>query len=208
LGVLGSRRVRDLIAYLVIVSVGTLLAGIGLWTQAGISAALYYLPHTTLITAGLFLLTEHIAQQRGQTDDRIEPGAPLSQPTLLGILFLVGAAVVAGLPPLSGFIGKILLLQATSNVQAWLWPMILGAGLAALLALSRAGIRIFWESEGAPPTGVVTTWGRLAPTMLLILAGVLMALFAAPLQHYTEATAAQIMAPQTYVNAVLPEVRQ
>lgn len=207
-GVLGSHGMRGLIAHLVIVSVGALLAGIGLWTQAGISAALYYLPHTTLITAGLFLLTEHIAHQRGPTDDRIEPGAPLAQPTCLGILFLVGASVVVGLPPLSGFIGKILLLQAASGLEAWLWPVILGAGLAGLLALSRAGISIFWETEGAPLTGVATTWGRLAPTVVLILAGVLLALFAAPLLHYAEATAAQIMDPQTYVNAVLPEVRQ
>lgn len=208
LGVLGSRRIRGLIAHLVIVSVGTLLAGIGLWTTAGISAALYYLPHTTLITAGLFLLTAHIAQQRGQVDDSLEPGAPLTQPTCLGFLFLVGAAVVVGLPPLSGFIGKILLLQAASGLEAWLWPVILGAGLAGLLALSRAGIRIFWETEGTPLTGVATSWDRLAPTMALILAGVLLALFAAPLLHYAEATAAQIMDLQTYVNAVLPEVRQ
>jgi len=69
LGVIGAQRLRPLIASLVVVSAGTLLAGIGQANAKGIGAALYYLPHTTWVTAGLFLLADLIARQRGDQDD-------------------------------------------------------------------------------------------------------------------------------------------
>jgi multicomponent K+:H+ antiporter subunit D len=202
--VLGSRRLRMLLAWLVIVSVGTLLAGIGLWNEAGISASLYYLPHSTLVIAGLFLLADHAALQRGPAGDTLEPGPPLSQPNLLGALFLLGAMGAAGLPPLSGFVGKLLLLQAASKLQAaWLWPVALGGSLVALVALGRCGSMLFWKTEGIPLSGTSVSWPRLAPAAALILAGVALAIMAAPVTAFTEATARQLLAPGNYINAVL-----
>jgi multicomponent K+:H+ antiporter subunit D len=202
--ILGSRRLKMLLAWLVIVSVGTLLAGIGLWNEAGISASLYYLPHSTLVIAGLFLLADHTALQRGPAGDTLEPGPPVSQPNLLGTLFLLGAMGVAGLPPLSGFVGKLLLLQAASKLQAaWLWPVALGGSLVALVALGRCGSLLFWKTEGIPLSGTAASWPRLAPAAALILAGVALAIMADPLTAYTEATARQLLAPANYIRAVL-----
>jgi len=202
--VLGSNRLRVLLAWLVIVSVGTLLAGIGLWNEAGISASLYYLPHSTLIMAGLFLLADHAARQRGLTGDMLEPGPPMSQPNLLGALFLLGAMGAAGLPPLSGFVGKVLLLQAASAPKAvWLWPVALGGSLVALVALGRCGSMLFWKTEGIPLLGTAVSWPRLAPAAALILAGVALAIMAGPVTAYTEATARQLLAPDNYIRAVL-----
>lgn len=202
--ILGSRRLKMLLAWLVIVSVGTLLAGIGLWNEAGISASLYYLPHSTLVIAGLFLLADHTAFQRGPAGDTLEPGPPVSQPNLLGALFLLGAMGAAGLPPLSGFVGKLLLLQAASKLQAaWLWPVALGGSLVALVALGRCGSLLFWKTEGIPLSGTAVSWPRLAPAAALILAGVALAIMADPLTAYTEATARQLLAPGNYIRAVL-----
>jgi len=202
--VLGSKRLRELLAWLVIVSVGTLLAGIGLWTQAGISASLYYLPHTTLVTAGLFLLANHITRQRGVASDRLEPGFPMSQPNLLGALFLLGAMASAGLPPLSGFVGKVLLLHAAAPAHAvWLWAIVLGGSLLGLVALGRCGSMLFWKTEGAAVSGTAVSWARLAPAAALILATVVLAAMAGPVTAYTEATAGQLLAPRNYIEAVL-----
>jgi multicomponent K+:H+ antiporter subunit D len=204
LGVLGSKRLRELLAWLIIVSIGTLLTGIGLWTQAGISASLYYLPHTTLVTAGLFLLSDHITRQRGIAADRLEPGPPLSQSDLLGTLFLFGAMASAGLPPLSGFVGKILLLHAAAPTHAiWVWTIVLGGSLLGLVALGRCGSVLFWKTEGIPVSGTTVSWIHLAPAAALILAAVVMAAMADPFTAYTSAAAGQLLAPHNYIEAVL-----
>ncbi|WP_459947084.1 monovalent cation/H+ antiporter subunit D [Desulfocastanea catecholica] len=216
LGLLSSRRLTALIAYLVVVSVGTLLAGIGLFTVAGITAVLYYLPHTTLITAGMFLLADLIAWQRGAAADWFSPGPPMAPQVLplLGVLFFVGAVASAGIPPLSGFIGKLLLLQAVPPEETvlliWLWSIVLLGGLAALISLSRAGSLLFWTTEGE----MVTTRGQglrlrlVVPVVLLLTMSVVMTLFAAPICRYAEATATQLLTPGNYITAVLREEKQ
>jgi multicomponent K+:H+ antiporter subunit D len=203
-GVLGSHRLRVLVAYLVVVSVGTLLAGIGQFNVGGITAALYYLPHTTLVSAGLFLLADLIARQRGLTGDHFSAAPPLAQPTRLGVLFFLGAVAAAGMPPLSGFIGKLLLLKSVAPEQAaWLWTIVLTGSLAGLIALSRAGSRIFWKTEGERAIAGQANLAHLAPTALLLAMSIAMTVFAAPVIRYAEATAVQLLAPQQYIAAVL-----
>jgi multicomponent K+:H+ antiporter subunit D len=203
-GVLGSHRLRVLIAYLVVVSVGTLLAGIGQFSVGGITAALYYLPHTTLVSAGLFLLSDLIGRQRGLTGDHFSAAPPLAQPTRLGVLFFLGAVAAAGMPPLSGFLGKLLLLQSAPPSQSgWLWTIVLTGSLAGLVALSRAGSRIFWKTKGLRATGCLADLPHIVPPALLLAASVVMTVFAAPITGYAEATAMQLLAPQQYIAAVL-----
>ncbi|HEY7773874.1 MAG TPA: monovalent cation/H+ antiporter subunit D [Marinagarivorans sp.] len=205
IGVLAARELRIQIAYLVIVSVGTLLAGVALNSEAALSATLYYLLHSTWICAALFLLADQIVRQRGSSEDRIASGPALRQGILLGSLFLVAAVSIVGLPPLSGFIGKILLLQAATGTQAvWLWSIILVASLAVLTALSRSGSTIFWRTtsetlDNAPAAG------RFCLTAIfgLLALGVALVIFGDTVLEYTGALAQQIMQPQGYIDAVL-----
>lgn len=201
MGVLASRELRRLIAYSVIVSVGTLLTGIGLGTVAGLSAALTYLVHTTLITAGLFLLADLIADQRGHSESH--PASPVAQPYLLGGLFLIGAMALAGLPPLSGFLGKVLLLQAAGNTPAlpWVWSIVLGSSLLMLVALSRMGSSLFWAvQDGMAITALPAPIRRWWPVAALLAAGPALMLFGQPLIHFTIAAAGPLL-PST---AILP----
>src|SRR5690606_27806125 len=108
IGALGARSLSRLLAYLVLVSVGTLLAGIAMGSPQGLTASLYYLVHSTLVAGGLFLLAGLVAAQRGEQGGELIHGPGLRQPLLLGALFFAGAIAVAGLPPLSGFLGKLL----------------------------------------------------------------------------------------------------
>jgi multicomponent K+:H+ antiporter subunit D len=204
LGALGARTLQMLLAYLMIVSVGTLLAGIALGSPASIAALLYYLIHSTWISAGLFLLADLIARQRGEQAGELAAGPALHQPLLLGGLFFVGAIAVAGLPPFSGFIGKLLLLRAApmGYPALLLWTTLLLGGLCALVALSRAGSTLFWRAGGQPATSVAHDPLRLIAAAGLLLGAPLLVLGAGPLQAYLQATAEQLLDLAPYLRIV------
>jgi multicomponent K+:H+ antiporter subunit D len=204
IGVLAARDLRTLIAYLVLVSVGTLLAGTALATPAAITALLYYLPHTTLICGALFLIAELLGQQRGKAGTRLVRARRLHQPFLLGGLFLVAAVAVAGLPPTAGALGKLLLMQAVEGgARLWLWPLLLLAGLCALIAMSRAGSVFFWASyKGEVAAGRVSR-AQFAGVVWLLASVPLLVAFGGPISNYTQATAEQLAQPQLLIVQLL-----
>ena len=194
IGALAARSLQVLLAYLVVVSVGTLLAGIALGSEAGLAAALYYLVHSTLVAGGLFLLADLIARQRGDLGTDLISAPALRQPLLLGTLFFMGAISVAGLPPFSGFLGKVMLLRAIelgADAIA-LWAVVLVGGLGMLISLSRAGSLVFWrpsaEAVGQPADAI-----RVLATVGLLLGSVMLVVAAGPLQAFVQATAAQLL---------------
>ena len=214
-GAVAARELRGLVAYVIIVSLGTLLAGIALATPQAVAAALYYLLHTTLVSGGLFLLADLIRAQRGVPGDDLQAVAtPVAQPLVLGSLFFLGAMAVIGMPPLSGFLGKLLLLSAAlpaptfTTAAAWLWSAVLISSLLLLIAFSRAGSRLFWRTQARP--AVAGPANRVALTAVVLLLGmsVLLSVFAAPVTAYVRATAQQLLEPAGYIAAVLtPEAQ-
>lgn len=199
-GALSAKSLGVLVGYLVLVSVGTLLAGLSLGSASSIAGSLYYLVHSTLIAAALFLLSDLVAQQRADTGAALRTGPMLSQPLLLGGLFFVAAVSVAGLPPFSGFIGKVMLLQAfnESGRAGLMWPLLLIGGLALIIALSRAGSTLFWRM-GDAPLRVRARVQPLLATSMLLLASVVLVLMAAPVLSYVEATAQQLLDTPAYM---------
>ena len=207
-GALAAHSLPRLVAWLTVASVGTILAAIGLFGVAAWGAALYYLAHSTLVIAGLFLLAELVAAQRGDAGGRLEPASPVAQPALLGTLLLLAAASNAGLPPLPGFIGKLMILEASSS-HPWaaaVWSVVLLAGFFTLVGLARAGSILFWHTRADAPGSASGASPRLvAATVALLGAGVAMSVFAAPLQRYTLDAARQLGDRAAYARAVLPE---
>jgi multicomponent K+:H+ antiporter subunit D len=205
-GALGSVSLRRLAGYLVILSIGSVFAAVAVLEPAALSAALYYMIQSTLMTGALFLLADLIAGQRGPVDDSLQRnGPPVLEPAVLGTLFFATAVAIGGLPPLSGFFGKLLILRSAASAPfgPWLWITLLTSSLLVLIALSRAGSRLFWSTEGAPltrrPLGVMA----ILPPLVLLLASPLLVVFAAPVQSYLAATASQLASPKTYVERVL-----
>lgn len=203
-GALAARQLRVQIAYLVVVSVGTLLAGVALNNEPALSATLYYLLHSTWICGALFLLADVIKQQRGATSDRIVTGPAMPQSALIGGLFFFAAVSVIGMPPLSGFVGKLMLLQATETTSEtlWLWAILLGGSLASITALSRSGSTFFWRTEER-----VADVPRTDPLALLAVAALLstslwLSLAGAEVMAYTQALARQLLTPDLYIHAV------
>lgn len=209
MGCLAARDLRRLLAYLVVVSVGTLLAAVGLFSGPGLSAALVYLIHSTLITAAMFLVADLIACQRGTLNlQSLAP--PVAQPLLLGGMFFCGAVALAGLPPLSGFIAKLMILRAVEADlgatvgMAWVWGLLLLSGLFSLIALNRGGSALFWRTNAVPmPNQQRTTRNHSLPALTLLAASPLLVVLAAPVNGFAAATARQLLDPGAYIAAVL-----
>lgn len=207
IGVLAARDMRTLVAYLVLVSVGTLMSASGMGHTASVSALVFYLVHTTLIAGALFLLAELVGMQRGKAGTRLVRARKLRQPTLLGGMFMIAAVAVAGIPPLAGALGKLLLMQAADETQRLLlWPLLLLAGLSALVALSRAGSVLFWASYKGEPSGPLADRLQLSGATWLLVSAPLLVLLAGPVSHYAEATAEQLFNPHLFTETLLPPV--
>ena len=228
LGVLAARRLRVLASYLVLGSAATLFVAFALARPGTIGAGLYYLVHSSFAAAALFLLADLVRRRRGRAGDRKDVIAAMPAPTLPALLYLVVAVSLAGLPPLSGFIGKLVLLQAVPEGPRtfWVWLLVLGTSFMMLVGLVRAGTRLFWRTEPWPdatperlaeyvpaealphaPNRALET----AATLLLVGYGVAMVLAAAPLLAYTRAAAVQLQTPLDYVEQVrahLPATRE
>ena len=164
--------------------------------------------HSTVVIAGLFLFVELIALQRGKTKDILQPALRMQEPISLGLLLLLGAASVAGLPPLPGFLGKLMILNSASGLphHAVVWAVVLSVGLLGMIGLARAGVILFWHvpedtqpDQAAPPINRVL----VGMTLLLLSMGCVMATFAAPMQRYMQATAQQLYDRSAYAQAVL-----
>ncbi len=221
IGVLAAKRLDRQAAFAVIGSMGTVLTGIALLTPAGIAAALYYIAHSTFAAAALFLVVDIVEMRRGGHGARIEKAPAMVGGPLVAGLFFVAAIGMTGLPPLSGFIGKLLILDAAiaSPALAWVWAVVLGSSLVAVLGFARSGSTVFWKSrEGdAPDTPDTqaddpvkeTDHVPLPPVLPIIASALLVAflvahtVFAGPITGYMRATSDQLFAPEPYISAVL-----
>jgi len=208
LGALAAHSMSRLVAYLTVSSVGTLLACVGLFTTDTLSAALYYTLHSTIVIAGLFLLVELMAAQRGQALDKLRPAVAVREPVLLGLMLLFGAASAAGLPPLPGFLGKLMILESSAGLpaQAWVWTVVLCVGFFTIVGLARAGVILFWHVQPDPDEAqsnsgssaklLSAVWAFMALTLA-------MAVLASPIKRYADDTAAQLADTAAYAKAVL-----
>jgi multicomponent K+:H+ antiporter subunit D len=211
LGTLAATRLVEVAAQLVLISAGTLSFALSLGTVRSTAALLYYLPQSTLLCAGLFLLAAHVEARRPGLGDRLIRGPSAHGRGWLGPAYMVLAVGLAGLPPLSGFIGKLMLLQS-AGAEGWRWPWwgaLLSSGLAVTLVFARAAGPLFWQAKEmpAPPTALPHGLSRPAPVAalwLLVAAGPLFVLFAGPMADYARNAAEQLHQRQPYLDAVLP----
>ncbi|WP_204115769.1 monovalent cation/H+ antiporter subunit D [Shimia biformata] len=214
IGVLGARRLMPLIAFSVLGSMGTLMAAISAFTPQATTAALYYLIHSTFAAAVLFLVADMVVARR--KSDSLAVQAATQQNGLFAALFFAAAIAMAGMPPLSGFLGKLLVLDAlrAPEIMAWVWTAILIGSLMTIVGFARAGSQLFWKSvsvvpeeagpddplpEVPPAAGVA----EVAPVMVAIGVLATVTVLAGPLTQYLDQTTAQLFDRDGYVSAVL-----
>ncbi len=208
-GVLGARRLMPLIAFSVLGSMGTLLIALAAFTPEATSAGLYYLVHSTFAAACLFLVADLVVRRRA--GDTLTPRPPTVQNGLFAALFFAAAIGMAGMPPLSGFLGKLLVLDAlrAPGTIGWAWTAVLAGSLVTILGFARAGSVLFWKSTATPapetdtPVAAAARPLEVAPAMAGLAVLALLAVFAGPLSSYLQDTAAQLYDRAGYTTAVL-----
>jgi multicomponent K+:H+ antiporter subunit D len=206
-GVFVARSLSEQAAYAVIGSTGTLLIAVAGWTPDGLGAALYYLVHSTIAAAALFLVADVVARRRGAYGDTASPGADFADRQGVGLLFMVAAIAVCGLPPLSGFIGKLLILKSLAPLPDWGagWAVILVTTFIGVIGFARVGSAVFWKAAAAEPQQPVPGTGRAdfaAPAIALALL-VALSVGAGWAVAYANAAAAQVLDPTQSAAVVL-----
>jgi multicomponent K+:H+ antiporter subunit D len=223
LGVLAARSLSQQASFAGIGSVGTMLLALGMFTPQSQAAGLYYLLHSTFSVAALFLVIDLVIGRRPGAGDGFDPRS-FNQQGLLAAAFFVTATMVIGLPPWSGFLGKLQILGALKTTAAadwpFLWGAILGGSALVLVGFAQAGSRVFWKTESADPLGlrpatVPGTAADASPELPLVMPAVaigiswgmllLLTAFPGPLMSYIEATSEQLFDPQLYIQSVLSE---
>jgi multicomponent K+:H+ antiporter subunit D len=217
IGAIGAERLRRFVGFMVLSSVGTLLIAIAMFNTQAWSAALYYLVHSTLIAAAFYLFCGWITAQRGTFKDHLKVAPKIKNEKAAALTYFLIAMMMAGLPPFSGFLGKVFILQATAETayQGWIIAIILIVSLLSILAFTRVGFILFWRAsppEMNPNEAAYTAYQALpesAPNrndkaIYIILAGLMgYVVFAAPIYNYTVSTAQQIQNHALYNQAIL-----
>jgi len=228
IGVLSCKSLDRLASYLILVSAGTLLLAVG-YSDPGVTAgALYYVVVATLAAGALFLLKDIIDQilppeaqvlavslelygdEEEPVDEDQEVGRTVPAATaVIGLSFAVIALIMAGLPPLSGFIAKFAMISAAFAVDGaptyatWgLMGALIVSGLFVLVSMVRNGINIFWASM--PESELRLRPLEIAPVIGLLAICVLSAVAAGPIMGFLAEAATFLHSPTAYIDAVLP----
>ncbi|MDM9645922.1 monovalent cation/H+ antiporter subunit D [Rhizobium sp. S163] len=227
-GVLASQALGRLAGFSVLVSSGTLLMVLGINDGAVSSGALLYLVSSTLTISAFFMLIELVERGQdaganvlavtmeayGEADEEPEneeegvtmPGTM----AVLGICFAACGILLSGLPPLSGFVAKFAMLSAmmgTGSIgvppTAAIWALVvlvILSGIAALISMTRVGIRTFWSSiEGTVPRVLVI---EIVPVMFLLALTLALTVQAGPAMQYMDTTIRTLSKPSIYIDAV------
>ena len=226
IGAVAAKSLRVMIGNVVVASAGTLLLAVALGRPDTVAAGIFYLVDSTLVVAALFLLADRLRASRGwadddfqsvRADDFVHTGTAAKTRMLLGVLFFILAMGAAGLPPLAGFLGKAMLLQAAGQTPwaGWIVATILASSLLMLVAFAQSGSTLFWKPSptfvASPANAHTQSQERALPSHATHHAslGALLALlvacsvFAGPLSRFAQAAAAQLFERQAYIGAVL-----
>ncbi|PLC02889.1 monovalent cation/H+ antiporter subunit D [Variovorax sp. RO1] len=237
IGIVGTQRLSNLAGFSVLVSAGTLLAAVGLGEPAVWAGALYYMVNSTVAVAAFFLLIDMIERWRnagmsvapheaaGNAPFLAEDLRALNDVNLdddaqalygraipagvafLGLSFMLCTLLLAGLPPLSGFVGKFAMLSGLLDSKVvttagWtFFGLLIVAGFLSLIALSRTGIRHFWTQPHATMPSLPAL--EVLPVAALLAACVALTVWAEPVMQHAQATAGGLRTPTAYREAVL-----
>ena len=167
LGAIAQSEIKRLLSFTLVSHIGYMVFGVALSNQLGMSGAIYYVVHHIIVQTTLFLVVGLIERQAGASSLRRLGGLAAASP-ILAFVFVVPALNLGGIPPFSGFIGKVALLEAggqDGSVLAWI--LVAGSVVTSLLtlyAVVRVWTKAFWRSRADAPEGEL---GAAAPLALL-----------------------------------------
>ena len=230
LGAIAQSDIKRILSFTLVSHIGYMVFGVAVSTESGLSAAIYYVGHHIIVQTTLFLVVGLIERQAGSSSLRRLGSLAVLSP-VLAVTFLIPALNLGGIPPFSGFVGKLAVVQAGAEVGGPLnWILIGGAMATSLLTLYvvvRVWSKAFWRPRADAPEGGLALAkplallpsdeyvefderddvGRmpvsmLAPTWALVVVSILMTVFAGPLLAVTDRAAESLLERGQYIYTV------
>lgn len=208
LGAVAQNDIKRLLSFTLVSHIGYMIFGIALASEPGMAAAIFYVVHHITVQTTLFLVVGLVERRGGSTSlDRLGGLAKLAPG--LAILFFIPAMNLAGIPPLSGFLGKVgLLEEGVAQGTPLAWALVVGSVVTSLLtlyAIVKAWNKAFWQTAPVEiPTDSRLPRGMVGPATALVAFGLALTVLAGPLYSYSERAAANLLDGHTYVDAVFP----
>ena len=209
IGVLGAAaqtEVRRILSFHIVSQVGYMILGLALATPLALAGAVFYLIHHIVVKANLFFIGGIAARLTG-SERLAAMGGLYARAPWLALLFAIPALSLAGIPPLSGFWAKFVLVKASLETSAWIAAAVaLVTGIFTLLSMSKIWNEAFLKPHPAGREGERSAAG-LQPAVwavsVLAAMTVLIGLAAGPVMDYAVAAAEQLTTPLGYINAVI-----
>jgi len=214
-GVLGAAaqfEFRRILSFHIVSQIGYMILGLALFTPLAIIGGVFYIMHHIIVKTNLFLVSGFTYRLMGSYELKDLGGIYKYRP-LLAILFLVPALSLAGIPPLSGFFAKFVVIRAALEAEAYLVTFVaLLVGLLTLYSMIKIWAEVFWKKipDHAKHTDELKgklnekhAWAYYIPMISLAVCTVFIGLYGQPIYELAEMSARQLMNPQLYIDAVL-----
>ncbi|MCW4351804.1 Na+/H+ antiporter subunit D [Hoyosella sp. YIM 151337] len=231
LGAIAQSDIKRLLSFTLVSHIGYMVFGIALSSNLGLAGAIFYAVHHIIVQTTLFLVVGLIERQAGSSSLRRLGGLAKASP-LLALIFFIPALNLGGIPPFSGFIGKVALVQAgVDDAGVLAWVLVFGSIATSLLTLyvvARIWTKAFWRDRADAPEGHLVASrptalvddafdvpygeradvGRMpalmvAPTAGLAILGISLTLLAGPFFAYANRAAEALRERTDYVTTVL-----
>ncbi len=208
LGAASQHEMRRILSFHIVSQIGYMVMGLGLFTTLALTGTIFYLIHHIVVKTNLFLVAGAVRKLKGSYDLHDLGGLYKERPGL-AILFLVPAMSLAGVPPLSGFFAKLILVIAGLQSQSWIIvSTALVVSLLTLFSMTKIWANAFWKAAPAalPDCSGMNRrqWrGFLSPMVVLAVITVAIGFFAGAVYDVAGAAAEQLMNPDAYIKAVL-----
>jgi multicomponent Na+:H+ antiporter subunit D len=213
IGAIAQDDVKRILSFDIVSQVGYMVMGLGFFTVAGLAGAVFYIVQHIVVKTTLFL-TAGLIEHTGGSSSLARIGKMLRTAPFLAVMFLLPALSLAGIPPLSGFVAKFALVDAGDAAGEYaIVAVSLLVSLLTVFVMMRIWSGVFWspsEAGAGPVTGTTPSSNRaggpllmVAPTVALVVVGLVIAGAAGPLFRLSERTARDLLHPRRYVEVVL-----
>jgi multicomponent Na+:H+ antiporter subunit D len=202
LGAVAQTEMRRILSFHIVSQIGYMLIGLALFTPLAMAGSVFYIAHHIIVKTNLFLISGAAARVSGGYELKKIGGLYASHP-LFGLLFLVPALSLAGLPPFSGFWGKYVLVKAGLDAGALVVAVTaLAVSVFTLISMMKIWGEAFWKPHpGTPPGGRIR--GMLLPITAMATMTLAIGLYAEPLMRVSLEAAEQLLNPDFYIERVM-----
>lgn len=213
LGAASQNDIRKILSFHIISQIGYMIMGLALFTPLAIAGAIFYIIHHIIVKTNLFLVSGVVDKMKGSFELKKIGGLYKYYP-LLGLLFLIPALSLAGIPPLSGFWAKFVVIKAGLEINQMLIVIVaLFVGLLTLFSMTKIWNEAFWKDDPRGSENIlVDSYSTisvskkvlmLSPIIILAFITIIIGFNAEPFFNFANNAATQLLNPNEYISKVL-----